>query len=498
MISRLSALPEWNPVELEKLGSTIKRVESDSRRVLAGDVFLAFRGEYADGRDFIPMALANGAVAVLWDTADDFSWNTAWNVANLAVPDLRERAGIVASHVANHPSRAMRVIGITGTNGKTSISHWLAQAFSLLGQKAALIGTVGNGFYGELTQTSHTTPDPVTVQHKLAEYRRQGAHVVTMEVSSHGLDQARVNGVTFHTALFTNLTRDHLDYHHTMEAYGAAKEKLFHWQDLQNAIINVDDEFGRGLAARLDHSQVRVISYGLEQGDVRPLSLNASLDGLQLKVTTPWGDADIRTELLGRFNAANLLACLATLCANGVDLAIAAQVLGKIQPARGRMQRIGGVHEPLVVIDYSHTPDSLDKALSTLAEIRPKGSRLFCVFGCGGDRDPGKRPMMGAIAERLADVAVVTSDNPRSEDPQTIINDVLVGMPQGQQHVEVDRTRAVHWAVAEARAGDIVLIAGKGHEEYQDIKGIKRPFSDFRVAEEALTEWGKTHDADAI
>jgi len=193
-----------------------------------------------------------------------------------------------------------------------------------------------------------------------------------------------------------------------------------------------------------------------------------------------------------------LLACLATLCANGVDLAIAAQVLGKIQPARGRMQRIGGVHEPLVVIDYSHTPDSLDKALSTLAEIRPKGSRLFCVFGCGGDRDPGKRPMMGAIAERLADVAVVTSDNPRSEDPQTIINDVLVGMPQGQQHVEVDRTRAVHWAVAEARAGDIVLIAGKGHEEYQDIKGIKRPFSDFRVAEEALTEWGKTHDADAI
>lgn len=498
MYSRLSPLSDWDPAELKKLGVDIRRVESDSRRVLPGDVFLAFRGEYADGRDYIEMALANGAVAVLWDPADDFAWKPAWQVANLAVPELRARAGIVAGHVCGNPSRAMRVIGITGTNGKTSISHWLAQAFSLLGQKAALIGTVGNGFYGELTQTTHTTPDPVTVQHKLAEYRRQGAHVVTMEVSSHGLDQARVNGVEFHTALFTNLTRDHLDYHHTMEAYGAAKEKLFHWQDLQNAVINVDDAFGREMAGRLDRSRVRVITYGLEQGDVRPLTLSNSLDGLQLRVETPWGEADIRSGLLGRFNAANLLACLAALCANGVDLSIAAQVLGKIQPARGRMQRIGGVHEPLLVIDYAHTPDSLEKALSTLAEIRPQGSRLFCVFGCGGDRDTGKRPMMGAIAERIADVAVVTSDNPRSEKPQAIVDDVLAGMKKGNRHVEVDRDRAIHWAVSEARAGDIVLIAGKGHEEYQDINGVKRPFSDFRVAEDALTEWGKTHDADAI
>lgn len=490
-------LPEWNPVELEKLGLAIKRVESDSRRVAPGDVFLACRGEYTDGRDFIAKALENGAVAVLWDPADGFAWNPAWNVPNLAVPDLSQRAGIVASVVCQHPSQAMRVIGITGTNGKTSISHWLAQAFSLLGQKAALIGTVGNGFYGELTETTHTTPDPVTVQHKLAEYRRQGAHVVTMEVSSHGLDQARVNGVTFHTALFTNLTRDHLDYHHTMEAYGAAKEKLFHWQNLQNAVVNVDDAFGRELAGRLDRSQVRVISYGLEQGDVRPLSLTASLDGLQMRVATPWGEADIRSGLLGRFNAANLLACLATLCANGVDLDLAAQVLGKIQPARGRMQRIGGAHEPLLVVDYSHTPDSLEKALSTLAEIRPAGSRLFCVFGCGGDRDPGKRPMMGAIAEELADVPVVTSDNPRSEDPQSILDQIQAGMKL-KSHVEVDRASAIHWAVEQARAGDIILIAGKGHEEYQDISGVKRPFSDFRVAEEALTEWGKTHDADAI
>jgi UDP-N-acetylmuramoyl-L-alanyl-D-glutamate--2,6-diaminopimelate ligase len=498
MFSRLSALPEWDPAELKKIGIDIQRVESDSRRVMQGDVFLAFRGLYADGRDYIPMALANGAVAVLWDPEDGFTWSDEWAVPNLAVPQLRERAGIIASIVCQHPSKAMRVIGITGTNGKTSISHWLAQAFSLLGQKAALIGTVGNGFYGELTATTHTTPDPVTVQHKLSEYRRQGAHVVTMEVSSHGLDQARLNGMSFHTALFTNLTRDHLDYHGTMEAYGAAKEKLFHWDGLQNAVINVDDAFGREIVSRLDPSQVRVISYGLEQGDVRPLSLSASLDGLQMRVTTPWGETVIRTELLGRFNAANLLACLAVLCANGVDLAIAAQVLGKIQPARGRMQRIGGAHEPLIVVDYSHTPDSLEKALSTLAEIRPEGSRLYCVFGCGGDRDPGKRPMMGAIAESIADVAVVTSDNPRSENPQDIIDAIQAGMNKGTQHVEADRERAIHWAVAAARAGDIILIAGKGHEEYQDINGVKRSFSDFRVAEEALTKWGKTHDADAI
>jgi UDP-N-acetylmuramoyl-L-alanyl-D-glutamate--2,6-diaminopimelate ligase len=241
-----------------------------------------------------------------------------------------------------------------------------------------------------------------------------------------------------------------------------------------------------------------VVRYGLQQGEVRPLSLHASLDGLQMRVTTPWGEADIRTELLGRFNAANLLACLATLCVNGIPLAQAAQVLGKIQPARGRMQRIGGAHEPLVVVDYAHTPDALDKALATLAEIRPEGSRLFCVFGCGGERDTGKRPMMGAIAQARADVVVVTSDNPRSEDPQVIIDQIQTGMTPDGHQTEADRARAIHWAVDQARAGDIVLIAGKGHEEYQDIKGSKQPFSDFRVAEQALTAWGKTHDADLI
>lgn len=489
MKSRLTSLPDWDPAQLNQLGLPIKRVEADSRRVLPGDVFLACHGEYADGRDFIPAALEKGAAAVLWDNADGFAWNTDWTLPNLPVPALRERAGMVAAHVYGQPSLAMTVIGITGTNGKTSISHWLAQAFSLLGQKAALIGTVGNGFYGELTETTHTTPDPVTVQQKLAEYRRQGAHVVTMEVSSHGLDQSRVNGVSFATAVFTNLTRDHLDYHGSMEAYGAAKAKLFHWEGLKHAVINVDDPFGRQLVQEIDARQTQVVSYGLTQGDVRPLSLTANLDGLQLQVTTPWGEVEVRTGLVGRFNASNLLACLATLCVNGISLADAAAVMARIQPARGRMQSIGGSHEPLVVIDYAHTPDALEKALATLADIRPAGSRLYCVFGCGGDRDPGKRPMMGAIAERIADVAVVTSDNPRTENPQTIVDHILAGMSH-PGHVELDRAAAIHWAVSRAQAGDIVLIAGKGHEEYQDIAGVKHPFSDFRIAEEALTAWG--------
>ncbi|OHX21985.1 UDP-N-acetylmuramoyl-L-alanyl-D-glutamate--2,6-diaminopimelate ligase [Chromobacterium sphagni] len=489
MKSRLIALPDWDPAALNQLGLTIKRVEADSRRVLPGDVFLACRGEFVDGRDFIPAALEKGAAAVLWDDADGFAWNPAWQVPNLAVPNLRERAGIVAAHVLGEPARDLTVVGITGTNGKTSISHWLAQAFSLLGRKAALIGTVGNGFYGALTETTHTTPDPVTVQQKLAEYRRQGAHVVTMEVSSHGLDQSRVNGVAFATAVFTNLTRDHLDYHGSMQAYGESKKKLFFWEGLQHAVINADDEFGRQLAGEIDRAQTQVVTYGLTQGDVRPLALAATLEGLQLTVATPWGVVDVRTGLVGRFNAANLLACLATLCVNGVSLADAAAVMARIQPARGRMQSIGGTHEPLVVIDYAHTPDALEKALATLGEIRPAGGRLFCVFGCGGDRDPGKRPMMGAIAEKHADVTVLTSDNPRSEDPLAILADVQAGMKQAG-HVDADREAAIHWAVGQARVGDVVLIAGKGHEEYQDIAGVKRPFSDFRVAEEALTAWG--------
>ena len=488
MISALTPLAPWDAAALDALGARPDRVTSDSRRVLPGDLFLAFRGEYADGRNYIADAIARGAVAVAWDPADGFEWQPGWTVPNLPVPDLRARAGVVASFLLGRPSEALTVIGVTGTNGKTSITTWLAQAFTLLGQKAALIGTVGNGFFGALSDATHTTPDPVTVQRTLADFRRQGAHVVAMEVSSHGLDQFRVNGVTFGTAVFTNLTRDHLDYHGSMAAYGATKERLFHWQGLQHAVINVDDQFGRELASRCTAGQV--ITYGLEHGDVRPMAVHASLEGLAMELATPWGHGRIESAFLGRFNASNLLACLAVLCVNGVPLAQACRVLGQIQPARGRMQRVGGTREPLVVIDYAHTPDALEKALSTLADIKPAGGRLFAVFGCGGDRDRGKRPLMGDIAERFADVTVVTSDNPRTESPQAIIDDILAGMRQ-PTHVEPDRRAAIRWAVAQARVGDVVLVAGKGHEDYQDIQGVKHSFSDVREAEAALCAWGQ-------
>ena len=496
MKSRLLELPDWDPAVLNQLHVTAQRVEADSRRVLPGDVFLACRGEYTDGRDYIVDALQRGAAAVLWDDADGFAWNPDWQVPNLPVPNLRDQAGVVAAHVFGDPSHKMSVIGVTGTNGKTSISHWLAQAFTLLHRKAALIGTVGNGFYGELSETTHTTPAPVIVQQRLAEYYRQGAQVVSMEVSSHGLDQARVNGVHFHTAIFTNLTRDHFDYHHDLHTYGEVKRRLFHWQGLRYAVINADDAFGCDIAERVRaEGQTQVVTYGVGQGDVRAASLQATLDGLQLDVVTPWGQVSLKSQLLGHFNALNLLACLAALCVNEVPLTEAARVLGQIQPALGRMQRLGGGREPLVVVDYAHTPDALEKALSTLRDIIPSGSKLYCVFGCGGDRDRGKRPLMGETAERLADAAVVTSDNPRTEDPQAILRDILEGM-QAPARVEADRAAAINWAIAQAKPGDIVLIAGKGHEEYQEINKVRHAFSDVQVADEALAKWDGKH-ADA-
>ena len=277
-----------------------------------------------------------------------------------------------------------------------------------------------------------------------------------------------------------------------MAAYGASKARLFHWQGLRHAVINVDDPFGCELVASLAGSGVQVFSYGLDGGNITVSQLEASLAGLRLSVRTPWGEGRIESPLLGRFNAANLLASLGALCANGVALADACAALGRIAPARGRMQHLGGGALPLVVVDYAHTPDALDKALATLADVRPAGGRLYAVFGCGGDRDPGKRPQMGGIAQARADVAVVTSDNPRSEAPEAIIADILAGM-SAPGHVDADRARAIDWAIAQAQAGDVVLIAGKGHEEYQDIAGVKQPFSDFAVAEAALSRWSRQH-----
>lgn len=489
MISQLTPLPLFDLTVLSSFKSKHARPVMDSRKVSAGDIFLACPGGSADGRDYIAAALSQGAAFVLWDDGGDFAWQDDWQVPNLGVSNLVEQAGLVAAYLLGNPSEAINCIGVTGTNGKTSISQWLGQALDALGQHCAIMGTVGNGFWGALAPATHTTPDPVSTQQLVSEVVAQGAAALAMEVSSHGLAQGRVNGMAFNAAVFTNLTRDHLDYHGDMATYGAMKSRLFYWQGLQQAVINIDDDYGRQLAATLAEDAAygaEIVTYGfLDEAIVKIASFEPSLDGMRIGFETPWGDGELNTALLGRFNAQNLAACVGVLCAQGHDLGKVLAVLGQIKPATGRMDCVKLPNKPLVVVDYAHTPDALEKALTTLHEVKASDSQLWCVFGCGGNRDKGKRPLMGAVAQQFADRAVVTSDNPRLEDPQSIIEDILPAVPHPAL-VNVDRAQAIRQTIAMAQPNDIVLIAGKGHETYQDVNGQKHHFSDFEVALDAL------------
>ena len=445
----------------------------DSRMVRQGWLFLAVRGVRADGRAFIAGAFSRGAAAVVYEAN---GYEPDVHAANaIPVKDLRQHVGTIASRFYDAPSTKLKVIGVTGTNGKTTTTHLLAQVLDRSERRCGLIGTLGCGFPGQLDPSLHTTPDAVSVQRLLAEFVAAGARTVCMEVSSHALDQARVAGVAFDIAVFTNLTRDHLDYHGDMSAYAEAKARLFDFPHLEAAVINADDSFGRELIER-SRSRIRVVSFGLERGDVRANVVQPSAEGLALQVTTPQGATELRSPLLGRFNAANLLAVLAVLLIAGMPLAEAAAVLGKAQPVAGRMERFGGINgQPLVVVDYAHTPDALEKALKALRE-HTRG-RLLCVFGCGGDRDRGKRPQMGAIAEKLADVVILTNDNPRHEEPSAIIQEISTGM-RTTPTIVPDRMQAIRAALREALAGDVVLVAGKGHEDYQQIGDQRLPYSD--------------------
>ena len=481
---RLNAGYDWPAID--GLGVPITRLATDSRRVQPGDVFVAVPGARVDGRTFIPQAIAAGAAAVIWD-AHGFRWDPAWRVPNLAVRDLRERIGLIAANVYGDPSHRMWVAGVTGTNGKTSCSHWIAQSLTRLGRRTAVLGTLGSGFPGKLSPASHTTPDAASLQAQMAELLSRGASGVVIEVSSHGLEQGRVNGVAFAAALFTNLSRDHLDYHGSMEQYGAAKARLFHWVGLQHAVINLDDGFGLQLAASLDRSHINVLGYGLGKGEICGRKLDLSKRGLTLEIETPWGAGAIRSQLLGGYNAANLLGVLGTLLAAGVTVADATGALEQIEPVPGRLQMVRRRGRPLVVIDYAHTPDALQQVLETLRGVLGREGRLICVFGCGGERDMGKRPLMGEAATRLADRVFVTSDNPRGEDPRAIIEQIIA-RAHANYHVEVDRATAIYLALREARAEDVVLIAGKGHETYQEIAGRRVPFSDAEVAASVLEE----------
>jgi UDP-N-acetylmuramoyl-L-alanyl-D-glutamate--2,6-diaminopimelate ligase len=456
-------------------------ITSDSRQIQAGMVFAAYPGEAGDGRRYIAAAIATGAVAVVWEAAD-FVWQSEFAaVPNISVVDLRDALGDIAASVYGNASADMWVIGVTGTNGKTSCTQWIAQALNQLTRKTAIIGTLGNGIPPDLHYTGNTTPDATLVQAALREYHDADAQAVAMEVSSHGLDQGRVHGVQFDIAVLTNFTQDHLDYHGDMASYAAVKSRLFNWSGLRYAILNIDDELGRQLAMQ---TAAKVVSYGFSAADVRGSDLQLSLTGLSMQVDTPWGSGRLTSVLLGRFNAHNLLASLAVLLVSDVPFADALRTLGQSHAVAGRMQTLGGDSQPLVVVDYAHTPDALEKVLQTLRELNPAG-QLWCVFGCGGDRDVGKRPLMGAVASRYADKLILTSDNPRSEDPLAIIAAIRAGT-DGLASVVLDRAQAINSVIQQARAGDVVLIAGKGHEDYQEVAGVKQPFSDVTVAQVAL------------
>ena len=473
---------------LDALPAPVTNLVNDSRQVQAGDTFLAYPGVHQDGRKFIEQAIAQGANAIVWE-AQDYRWNPAWQVPNLAVPQLRDKVGALASEVYGRPSHQLCVIGITGTNGKTSCSHWLAQALSQAGRPTAIIGTLGNGFPERLEPSLNTTPDPIVLQKSLQVYLKQGATCAAMEVSSHALDQGRVNGVHFEMALFTNLSRDHLDYHGDMKRYANAKSTLFTWPALRYAVLNGDDAYTVELQQKAEAQGVQVMRYGFDTGEIRGSNLRVGPQGLAFDVATPWGEARLESSVLGRFNAHNLLAVLATLLVGGVPFEQAVISVQHVQPVPGRMQQLRLTGKPLVVVDYAHTPDALEKVLLTLREVatesKASDAQLICVFGCGGQRDKGKRPLMGDVVARLADAAVVTSDNPRNEAPRAIINDIVGGMT-ANFHVLEDRAAAIDYAIRQASAGDVVLIAGKGHETYQEINGVKLPFSDVEVALRAL------------
>jgi UDP-N-acetylmuramoyl-L-alanyl-D-glutamate--2,6-diaminopimelate ligase len=463
----------------------------DSRAVKPGDGFVAIGGFGAHGLLFVDQAKAAGARAILFEPPAPIEAPAPADA--IAVPGLRARLGELGDHFHDHPSHAMTTVGVTGTNGKTSTVQLIAQAWTLLGTRAGTIGTLGAGLYGEAVPTGFTTPLVLQLHQLLSELRDAGAQALAMEVSSHALDQQRVAGVHFDVAVFTNLTRDHLDYHGDMESYGAAKAKLFGWPGLHAAVINLDDDYGRALFDAL-HPSLRSVgtsARGEADAAVRAESIALDNHGLAFDLVVDGQRHPVRSPLLGRFNVDNLLAVAGALIALDIAPARVAGVLSQLQPIHGRMNRLGG-HDgaPLVVVDYAHTPDALEQALSSLRAHA--SAKVACVFGCGGERDTGKRPQMAAIAERLADRVIVTDDNPRGENGDAIVADIVAGFSDAMRHdaarltVERDRSQAIAHAIGEAGPHDIVLIAGKGHEPYQEVNGVKHPFDDTDVARRAL------------
>ena len=472
-------------------------LSADSRDIGPGDGFIAMPGERHDGRDYIAQARARGAAAVAYDPAG--GRRPPSGVPAIAVAGLRREAGQVAAEYYGHPSSRLRVVAITGTNGKTSCSQWVAQGWAAIGRRAGVVGTLGPAVFGdiagEFAAPSLTTPDAVSMQRLLAAFERGAVDVVAIEASSIGIEQRRLAGTGIEVAVYTNLTRDHLDYHGDMDAYVAAKRRLFADGQARTAVVNGNDAHGASMLAAFDRPGDAIV-YG-----EAPLAVPAGArrleavdiiehgESLELAIDGDWGRFDVRLGLLGRFNASNALAVAGAWLALGIEVDAVAAALAGLVPVTGRMQMLRVADAPLVVIDYAHTPDALAQALGALRPVaRARAGTLACVFGAGGDRDPGKRPLMGRAVETGADRVVLTSDNPRSESPQAIADAIRAGLANDPWLIELDRATAIRLAIAAADPADVVLIAGKGHEQWQEIEGRRQAFSDVEVAAAALRD----------
>jgi UDP-N-acetylmuramyl-tripeptide synthetase len=488
-------------------------LHTDSRRVGAGDGFIAWPGGVTDGRQFVASALQQGATACVVEQsgADAFAWGESPAIATY--DGLKAASGLIAAAYYEQPSLALDVVAITGTNGKTSTAWWLAHALQNAGKRCAIVGTLGVGEVGQLEVTGMTTPDPVLLQAKLRGMVDAGVNACAIEASSIGLAEHRLDGTQVRVAMFTNFTQDHLDYHGDMASYWQAKLALFSWAGLQAAVVNVDDAHGAALAAQLQargdlsvwtmscglHSSSDAVdSEGASAQHIVARHIQHSAMGLYFEVTEGDEAHTLDTQLVGHYNVSNVLGVIACLRALGYNIADAVQACRALPAVPGRMQTVGSAGEPLVVIDYAHTPDAVAQAVQALLPLaQSRGGELTCVLGCGGDRDAAKRPLMAAAAEQYAQQVVLTSDNPRSEDPQSILNHMLAGLKHaGKVIVIADRAQAIAQTVQHARAQDVVLVAGKGHEDYQEISGVKHPFSDVQHAREALAqraENGRAH-----
>lgn len=478
----LNALPATDP---EITGLTL-----DSRQVVPGDLFVACKGETYDGRDYINDAIARGAVAVLVENDPILK-----SVPVVGIENLSNKLGWIAAHFYGQPSRHMKMIGVTGTAGKTSCTYWLSEAL----QPSGLIGTLGSGINGQMHIGTHTTPDAITLQKTLADFHQQGIKRVAMEVSSHALVQGRVTGIEFDIGVFTNLSREHLDYHGDMESYAAAKRRLFETAGLRYAVANAEDHYGQEiLKMRPDVLQAFGYCIGKVPAKLKNIpmviadSVKLDMRGIKARINTPWGEGILESPFLGRFNLSNLLAILTVLGIMGMPLDEALAKIAVLPSVPGRMQMLGGDETtPLVIVDYAHKPDALEQVLKTLRGICQ--GKLWCVFGCGGDRDRGKRALMGGIAEKYADQIVLTDDNPRTESPAFIVSEILQGMSPGTTAViEHDRRRAIEHALSCAHPGDIVLIAGKGHEICQYVGDQKLPFNDILEVKQFLAAKNET------